>query len=356
MIKPDYSTDHPVLVTGATGFVAGWLVKRLLEEGFTVHAAVRDPSNSAKTAHLRALAERLPGELKLFQADLLEDGSYGEAMKGCAVVFHTASPFTSKFTDAQRDLVDPAVRGTRNVLETANLTESVERVVVTSSCASIYGDNIDVAAAPGGVLTEEIWNTTSSLTRQPYSFSKVEAEKAAWEIAKAQDRWRLVTVNPSLVMGPTLSGNSTSDSHTIIRQFGDGTMRTGAPPLEIGMVDVRDVAEAHMRAGFVKTAQGRYITSAETVSFLDLGKSLRGHFGKAWPFPTRELPKWLLWLVGPLMSKSLNRQMVADNMGHPWKADNSKSRRELGLDYHPVDAAVIEMFQQMIDTGVLKRR
>jgi nucleoside-diphosphate-sugar epimerase len=201
MTEHVYPTDHPVMVTGATGFVAGWLVRRLLEEGLTVHAPVREPSNAEKTAHLDRMAAELPGELKLFEADLLDDGSYGPAMEGCAVVFHTASPFTSNFDDPQRDLVDPAVNGTRNVLETANRTPSVQRVVVTSSCAAIYGDNKDVQHAPGKVLTEDIWNTTSSLDRQPYSYSKVEAEKAAWAIADAQSRWRLVTINPSLVIG-----------------------------------------------------------------------------------------------------------------------------------------------------------
>lgn len=355
MPTPNYATDRPVLVTGATGFVAGWLVKRLLEEGFTVHAAVRDPSNALKTGHLTALADGLPGTLKLFAADLLEDGSYAEAMAGCAVVFHTASPFTSKFDDPQRDLVDPAVKGTRNVLETANRTASVSRVVVTSSCAAIYGDNADLARSSGGVLTEADWNTTSSLTHQPYSYSKVEAEKVAWEIARAQDRWRLVTINPSLVIGPSLSGNSTSESHTLVRQFGDGTLKAGAPPLQIGMVDVRDVAEAHMRAGYVEQAEGRYLTSAETVSFLKLGEILRRHFGDDWPFPKRQLPKWLLWLVGPLISKTLSREMIAKNMGYAWEADHSKSRRELGLEYGPVSRAAIDMFQQMIDTGALKK-
>ncbi|MDF1610063.1 NAD-dependent epimerase/dehydratase family protein [Hoeflea sp. YIM 152468] len=356
MTQPDYTTDHPVLVTGATGFVAGWLVKRLLEEGFVVHAAVRDPSNAAKTAHLTALAAELPGQLKLFGADLLTDGSYAEAMKGCRVVFHTASPFTSKFKDAQRDLVDPAVTGTRNVLETANGTESVERVVVTSSCAAIYGDTLDVAAAPGGVLTEDVWNTTSRLDHSPYAFSKVEAEKAAWDLARAQARWQLVTVNPSLVIGPTVSGASTSESHNLVKHFGDGILKAGAPPLEIGMVDVRDVAEAHMRAGFVTAAHGRYITSADTVSFLRLGQMLRGHFGDRWPFPTRELPKWLLWLVGPLIDKTLTREFVSRNMGHRWRADNAKARRELGIEFQPVSAAVIEMFQQLIDTGAVRPR
>lgn len=227
---------------------------------------------------------------------------------------------------------------------------------MTSSCAAIYGDTVDVARSPGGILTEADWNTTSSLTRKPYSYSKVEAEKVAWEIAKVQQQWKLVTVNPSLVIGPSLSGGSTSESHNLIRQFGDGSLKAGAPPLEIGMVDVRDVAEAHMRAGFVEQAEGRYISSAETVSFLKLGEILRRHFGDDWPFPKRQLPKWLVWLVGPLISKTLSREMIAKNMGYAWKADNSRSRRELGLEYGPVSRAAIDMFQQLIDTGALKKR
>ncbi|MEQ8480185.1 MAG: NAD-dependent epimerase/dehydratase family protein [Hoeflea sp.] len=355
MTEADCSTSRPVLVTGATGFVAGWLVRRLLEEGITVHAPVREPSNGKKTAHLRRLADELPGNIVFFKADLLDKGSYGEAMKGCGVVFHTASPFTSKFGDAQRDLVDPAVRGTRNVLESANETEGVKRVVVTSSVAAIYGDNADLQNIPDGTLTERNWNETSSLDHQPYSFSKVQAEKTAWEIAGAQNGWRLVTVNPSLVMGPTLSGQSTSESHSLVKRMGNGTLKVGAPPLEIGMVDVRDVAEAHMRAGFVENADGRFIASAGTFSFLDLSKMLRAHFGDEWPFPRRELPKWLLWLVGPLVEGSLSRKMISRNMGYPWKADNSKSREQLGLDYGPVSAAVTEMFQQMIETGKVKK-
>ena len=139
---PDYSSTAPVLVTGATGYLAGWIVKRLLEEGKTVHAAVRDPSNKHTIAHLDDMAASLPGDITYFKADLLDDGSFDEAIQGCDVVMHTASPFTSEVTDPQKDLVDPAVRGTRKVLGAANRTDSVKRVVLTSSCAAIYGDNI----------------------------------------------------------------------------------------------------------------------------------------------------------------------------------------------------------------------
>ena len=183
-------TSKPVMVTGATGFVAGWIAKGLLEAGATVHATVRDPNNADKVKRLLDLARETPGELKLFKADLLAEGSYAEAMQGCGVVFHTASPFIIDVKDPQKELIDPAVKGTRNVLEQANRTESVERMVVTSSCAAIYGDNIDCAYAPGGRLDESDWNTSSTINYNAYSYSKTLAEKEAWRIAEAQERWK----------------------------------------------------------------------------------------------------------------------------------------------------------------------
>jgi len=352
--QPNYDTSKPVLVTGATGFIAGWLVKRLLEKGFDVHAAVRDPTNEAKIVHLKQLADDNPGTLKLFAADLLNDGSYLDAMEGCSVVFHTASPFTLHVENAQRDLVDPALNGTRNILNSANKVDSVTRVVVTSSCAAICGDNIDVANAKGGVLTEDDWNTTSTISHQPYPFSKTQAEKAAWQMAKEQDRWSLVTINPAFVLGPGVAGAQVSESFSVIKQFGDGTMKSGVPPYDIGMVDVRDVAEAHLRAGFIEDAQGRHITFGEVNSLLDIGDMLREKFGKSWPIPTRQMPKWLVWLVGPLVDKSITRAMVSKNMGHPWAADNSKSKRALGIEYRPVAPGINQMFQQLVDAGTFK--
>jgi dihydroflavonol-4-reductase len=189
----------PVLVTGATGYVAGWVIKRLLEEGLTVHGTVRDASKTERLAYLHELTEGTEGTLKLFSADLTEEGSFAEAMAGCETVFHIASPYIIEVDDPQRDLIEPAVGGTRNVLEEVNRTPSVTRVVLTSSCAAIYGDNIDLASTPNGVFTEEVWNTSSSPTHQPYSYSKAMAEKKAWEIHDAQSRWRLVVMNPPAI-------------------------------------------------------------------------------------------------------------------------------------------------------------
>jgi len=351
----DIDTSKPVMVTGATGYVAGWIIKRLLDEGLTVHATLRDSGNEKKRAHLDLAAKDAPGTIHYFDADLLDDGAFADAMAGCSIVFHTASPFVVDVKDPQRDLVDPALLGTRNVLNQVNKTPSVERVVLTSSVAAIYGDNADVENTANGKFTEEEWNTTSSLDHQAYSYSKKLAEEEAWKINKQQDRWRLVCINPALVIGPGLNPRGTSESFRLIKQLGNGTMAAGAPRWAFGLVDVRDVAEAHLRAGFLADAKGRHIASAQTVSFLELGQMLRQHFGDKWPFPTRELPKWLLWLIGPMVSKQLSRQMISDNMGYPWRADNSKSKRELGIEYHPVSDAAAEMFQQLIDTGVLKK-
>ena len=353
MTDLNYNTSAPVLVTGATGYVAGWLVKRLLDEGFTVHAAVRNPSNTGKLQYLNALAEKSPGNIRYFKADLLESGSYAEAMQNCEVVFHTASPFTISVDNPQKDLIEPAQLGTRNVLEQANATNSVKRVVVTSSCAAIYGDVADIEHAQGSQFSEADWNTTSSLTHQPYSYSKTLAEQEAWKISKAQDRWDLVTINPSLVIGPGINPFATSESFSLIKQFGDGTMKAGMVDVHLGVVDVRDVAEAHMAAGFNPSAQGRYITSGYNTSFPVFANILRDKFGEAYPFPKRILPKGLVWLIGPVLLKGLTRKFIARNIGLPFRVDNSKGIQELGLSYRPLEISLAEMFQQLVESGLI---
>lgn len=344
----------PVLVTGATGYVAGWIIKQLLDEGITVHAAVRDPSNIKKRAHLDSLAIKSKGSITYFKSDLLEEGSYAEAMKECELVFHTASPFTSNFKDPQKELIDPAVKGTENILNQASKTSSVKRVVVTSSCAAIYSDATDCEKAPNGMLTEALWNTTSSLVYQPYSYSKTLAEKKAWEINKLQSTWDLVTINPSLVLGPALNPDSiTSESYSILKQFGDGTMKMGAPKLGLGLVDVRDVATAHFRAGFTPEATGRYITSAHNTNILEMAMTLQTNYGSNYPLPKSALPKWLLVLIGPIVNKSFSRKFIRNNVNVSWKADNSKIIKELGVSFRPMKETMEDSFQVLIDEKII---
>jgi len=346
--------SNPVLVTGANGFVASWLVKLLLEQGFTVHAAVRNPGNKEKIAHLEEVANSAKGSIKFFETDLLASGSYKEAMKGCSLVYHTASPFTVDVKDPQKELIDPALNGTVNVLNTAKETPSVQRVVVTSSCAAIYTDAIDTINTPKGKLTEEVWNTTASIDYQPYSLSKTLAEKKAWEIADSQSHWDLIVINPCLVLGPALNPqNTTSESKNILKMLGDGQMKMGAPRMGTGVVDVRDVAMAHYKAGITKKANGRYITAAHETNFLEMGMELLPKYGDKYPLPKKAIPKWLIMIVGPLTNKSFTRKFIRNNVDVQWRADNSKIKKELGIQFRPLKETMEDAFQSLIDSAVI---
>ncbi len=348
------SATAPVLVTGANGYVASWVVKSLVEAGVTVHAAVRDPADHKKIAHLKNIAAAGPGTVKFFSSDLTQQGSYAEAMAGCEIVFHTASPFTLAVKDPQKELIDPALLGTRHVLEQATRTSSVKRVVLTSSCVAIYTDAVECQAAQGGVLTEEVWNTTASLHYQPYAYSKTVAEQEGWRLEKLQSQWRLVTVNPSMVIGPSLGAAPTSESFNIIRQLGDGTMKLGVPRISTGMVDVRDLAYAHLAAAYLPDAQGRHIISGHNTDLLRVAQALLPKFGNKYQLPRRALPKWLVWLVGPF--SGLERKFVSRNVNIPWNADNHKSREALGVTYRPLQSSLEDMFGQMIDVGYFAKK
>ncbi len=340
-----------VLVTGATGYVAGWVIKKLLEKGHDVHATVRNLKNEKKREHLVQLAKHSTGKITFFEADLLKKGSFDEAANGCHLIYHTASPFLLDVKDNLKQLVEPALEGTANVLSAANKNSSVKRVVVTSSVAAIYGDAIDLNTTKNNVFTEEDWNESSSINHQAYSYSKVMAEKEAWKIAKSQNQWDLVTVNPSLVIGPSLNNNATSASFDIFKQMADGTLRFGAPALNIGMIDVRDVADIHYWAGFNPSAKGRYLSSAKDASILEISKILTPKYGDKYPLPKRLLPKFLVKLLAPFVG--MTRKEVENNIGHPWKADHSKLVKEMNIQFRPLEVAANEMFQQMIDAEIV---
>ncbi len=347
--------DHtkPVLVTGATGYVAGWVVKRLLEEGLTVHGTVRDAGQTDRHQYLHDLAEGTGGSLKLFAADLTKTGSFADAMAGCSTVFHVASPYQLNVEDPQRDLIEPAVEGTRNVLEEVNRTPSVDRVVLTSSCAAIYGDNIDLDTTPKGVFTEEVWNTSSSPTHQPYSYSKTMAEKKAWEIHDAQDHWRLVVMNPPGIFGPGVRLHAGAESFKIMKQLGDGTMAAGAPRIGLGIVDVRDVAEAHLRGAFLPDAEGRHVISGHDSDLVEMGRIIAQRYPD-YPLPKRAAPKLLIWLLGPLVNKAFTRRMVSRNVDRPWRGDNTKSREKLAMTFRPLETTLHDHFQQLVEEGVIR--
>ena len=343
-----------VLLTGGTGYIAGWIVRKLLERGVTVHTTVRDLSKRDKYAHLVEMEQNLPGTLRLFEADLLKKGSFEAAMEGCEYVIHSASPFQIRnIKDPQKELVDPALHGTENVLKQVNEAGAVKRVVLTSSVVAVYGDNKDLQESRYDELTERDWNTTSNLHHQPYNYSKTLAEKKAWEMAEKQDRWSLVTINPGFVLGPALTKRKDSTSIETILQMGDGTMKMGVPDLPMGIVDVRDVAEAHVRAAFNSQASGRHIVVDKVLSFGDIAAILKKEFGDEYPFPQRVLPKWLVWLVGP--TQGLSRKYISRNVGIPIKISNERARQDLGIEFRPVEESIREQFRNLVEDGVVKK-
>jgi nucleoside-diphosphate-sugar epimerase len=352
MREIDKST--PVLVTGGTGYLASWIIKKLLEQGSVVHATVREPDNTQKVGHLTALAEASDGQLKLFKADLLDSGSFDESMRGSELVIHTASPFfVTGIKDPQAQLIRPAREGTSNVLESANRTATVKRIVLTSSVVAIYGDNADIALAPDEVFTETEWNKTSSSAHQPYAYSKTIAEEEAWSIANEQNQWDLLTINPGWILGPSVSKRKDSLSINTMVQLGDGTFKTGVPELHNGIVDVRDVASAHIKAGYTPKASGRHIVVSGEATLLDIANALRKHFGDGYPFPRRQVPKLVFWLIAPMMGYT--RKFVSNNVGIPIRFDNSYSKTDLGMSYISVEQTVEDHFQQILDDGLLDK-
>jgi nucleoside-diphosphate-sugar epimerase len=344
----------PVLVTGGTGYMASWIVKMLLEEGINVNATVRNPSDIQKVEHLTTLADASKAQLKLFKADLLESGSFDESVQSCELVIHTASPFfLTGIKDPEEELIKPAREGTKNVLEAVKRSPTVKRVVLTSSIVAIYGDNADIKLAPGGIFTEKEWNVTSSAEHRPYAYSKTIAEKEAWDIAKEQDQWDLLTINPGWIIGPSLSKRKDSTSINIMIQFGDGTYKSGVPEYWNGIVDVRDVASAHIKAGYTPGASGRHILANKEAKLLDIGNILQKYFGNSYPFPRRQAPKFLFWIIAPMFGYT--RKWVIRNVGIQIKLDNSYSKTDLGLSYIPVEQTVKDHFQQILDDGLLEK-
>lgn len=338
-----------IAVTGASGYVGTWVARELLARGHEVCGTVRDLSASDKVSHLLGIDADLPGTLTLRAADLLQPDSFAPAFEGCEVVIHTASPFHLQARDPQASLVDPALRGTENVLEAVSQTNTVRRVVLTSSVVAIFG-NASECAGRGGLLDESHWNESSRLDHMPYSLGKVLAERAAWALAEAQSRWDLVAINPGFVMGPSLSKRTDGESARFLIEFASGklpAMWDAVTP----WVDVRDVAVAHAEAAERPEASGRYILAAEERAFLEISRVIHEARPHRFRPPTTRVPKWLAGLVGPFMGFS--REYVRENVGWPLALDRTRSERELGVRYRPLTETFGDHLDQLVRDGLL---
>jgi dihydroflavonol-4-reductase len=346
------TASAPVLVTGATGFIASRIVEQLLDAGRRVRGTVRSLKKPGDIQVLR----QLPGafeRLELVEADLLREGSFDAAADGCGAVVHSASPYVLNVRDPQKELVDPAVMGTGNVLNACERAGSVTRVVVTSSMAAVT-DEPD----SGHTLTEADWNAKSSLDRNPYYYSKTLAEKSAWDfMAQQKPLFDLVAINPFMVVGPSLT-SSLSTSNQIFVDLLKGTY-PGILSLTWGVVDVRDVAAAHVRALATPSAHGRYLCAGDTLSMRGLVDLLSKNGYAGYRLPTRPLDS----LLGDLLVRALSftqRKGVGSylrtHVGRVPKYDTSKIRTELGMTFRPVEQSVLETMRDLARWGHLPPR
>ena len=273
------------VVTGATGFIARHLIALLINKGFRVRGTVRSLKEEADP--IKELHAQFPA-LECFQADLLTPGSFIPALHDAEYVFHLASPLNTQVAHPQSELVDPAVRGTQHLIESALSVETVKKIVVTSSCAAARRPDLD----PSHVVSEADWNDAASLDSAPFAYSKVRTERKAWEMVEAHNLHNpdqsvtLIAILPSWVIGPPVSALTEHPNVKLLKSWFDGSaLQGGVSDLQVNAVDVRDVAKAHMAAIERPMVHGRYIVSLpDVVTTQDMIDTLKRLY------PTRTFP------------------------------------------------------------------
>lgn len=309
-------------MTGAGGFLGSWLLKVLLSKNYLVHGTVRDPADE-KYAHSKTI-DKASENLKLFKADLLDYNSLCSAIKGCEGVFHVASPVPSTTVpNPEVELIEPAVKGTLNVLRACDEAK-VKRVVIVSSVVAVCMN----PSLPKGQVTDENWWSDKEYcraTKNWYCLSKTEAESEAWEFAK-RSGLDVVTICPSLILGPNLHSAVNASSKVLIK-----LLKEGYESLENKLrhlVDVRDVAEALLLVYEKPEAEGRYICTAHEIRTEDLVEKLRNIY------PNYNYPK------------SFTEEEEGINL-------SSEKLQRLGWSYRPLEETLTDSVESYQKTGIL---
>jgi dihydroflavonol-4-reductase len=332
----------PVLVTGGTGFLGGWCIAELLRRGHEVRTTVR---NVAREPAVRATLERAGVEagerLSVVAADLGSDSGWAEAVEGCAGVLHVASPFPVEQPKDPDELIVPAREGALRVIE-ASLAAGVERIVMTSSVAAVRHGR---PAAPDKPYTEEDWTDGNDTRHTPYVRSKALAERAAWDHVRAAGaEERLAMVNPGAIIGPVLNDDHSASLQAVQRLL-DGM--PAMPRLGFTFVDVRDVADLHIRALTDPAAGGeRFLATDEFQWISDVAAVLRERLGhRAAKVPTRVAPNVLVRAMS-LFDGSL-RSIVGD-LGKSSSYSSAKARERLGWEPRPVADSIADTGESLL--------
>ncbi len=339
-----------VLVTGGSGFIAAYCILQLLDAGYRVRTTVRSLKREADVRAMLKASGAEPGEaLSFVAADLLDDAGWSEAVAGCDFVLHVASPFPSSQPKNEDDLIIPAREGALRVLRAAR-DAGVKRVVMTSSFAAIhYG-----FASTNHLFTEEDWTDLNSSHLSAYVKSKTLAERAAWDfIAREGGALELTVINPGAVCGPVL-GTDYSSSIQIVQRLMDGAV-PGCPRLFFSIVDVRDVADIHLRAMTNPAAKGqRFLAVAgDSMTFQQIALVLKRELGDAARrVTTRELPNWLVRLAA-LTDPSLSQFLP--ELGKSWNASNAKARELLGWAPRSNEEAIVATAESLLQLGLLRQ-
>jgi nucleoside-diphosphate-sugar epimerase len=336
-----------VCVTGAAGFIAGHVIIDLLDDGHVVHATVRDLGDDAKRAHLDVLSERYPGKLELFEADLLEPGSLDAALEGCDALIHTATAVMLAAPDPQKQIIDVAVNGTKNVLDSVARAPGVKRIVMTSSIAAVMSyDQQDKT------YTEDDWCTSDDIWLDPYGMGKTQSERLLWKFADEHaDRVQAVAINPSVVIGRPLAKHHIRSSLAFIRDL-VGWTYPACVPMRLHLVDVGDVAKGHVRALTSDKAAGqRIIFSDRQMSILEISKVL----SRKYKTPARVLPKLVLYIAAYLDKRfSLRLARASANLRYEFRSN--RPRELLGIDLRNTEQSILEAAEAMVEKGWVKPR
>ncbi|MDR3687485.1 MAG: aldehyde reductase [Coriobacteriia bacterium] len=338
-----------VLVTGGSGFIGAHCILRLLEDGYRVRTTVRSLRREPDVRAMLKVGGAEPGDaLGFFTADLTADAGWPEAVAGCDFVLHVASPFPLGAPKHEDDLIIPAREGALRALR-ASRDAGVKRVVLTSSFAAIgYGHG--EMTRP---FTEEDWTNPAAEGVSAYVKSKTLAEHAAWQFAESEGAGlELAVVNPVGVLGPVLGPDLSTSIH-LVSQLMDGSV-PGMPRMVFNVVDVRDVADLHLRAMTNPAAAGeRFLAVAgDPIGLRDVAELLRREMGDdARRVPRGGLPDWVVRLAGMFSGTAAQ---AASELGKPKPASNEKARRVLGWQPRSNEEAILATAESLVRLGLVR--